>query len=165
MSIAITLLTVLLLFVCLLMVFVILMQRPKQEGLGAAFGGGMTDQMFGAQTSNVLQKGTVYFAIFYFIASAGIAVLVSNKQEQSEASKDLLEGSEAPAIEELVVPEGATPAETPESTSSSSSDAAAEDMDGASEPEVIQIPAVETSETVPADTGDAPEAVEPPKPE
>ena len=157
MSIAITLLTVLLLFVCLLMVLIILMQRPKQEGLGAAFGGGMTDQMFGAQTSNVLQKGTVYFAIFYFIASATIAVLVSDKQDQSEASKDLLKGSEAPAIEELVVPEGAAPAE--------STDAAAGDMEGASDVEAIEIPAVETSETVPADAGEAPEAVEPPKPE
>ena len=135
MSIAITLLTVLLIFVCLLMVLIILMQRPKQEGLGAAFGGGMTDQMFGAQTSNVLQKGTVYFAIFYFIASATIAVLVSDKQEQSEASKELLEGSEAPVIEDAVVPEASTP--------DVDGDAAAGDMEGTSEPDVIEIPAVE----------------------
>ena len=49
-------LTAILAIICLLMVLIILMQRPKQEGLGAAFGGGVTDQMFGAQTSNVLQK-------------------------------------------------------------------------------------------------------------
>ena len=161
MSIAITLLTVLLLFVCLLMVFIILMQRPKQEGLGAAFGGGMTDQMFGAQTSNVLQKGTVYFAIFYFIASAAIAILVSNKQEQSEASKELLEGSTAPAIEDVVVPEGAMPADTSDAATTTTT----EGTDATSEPEVIEVPAIETSETDPADAGDAPEAVEPPKPE
>ncbi len=141
MSIAITLLTVLLLFVCLLMVFIILMQRPKQEGLGAAFGGGMTDQMFGAQTTNVLQKGTVYFAIFYFIASAAIAVLVSNKQEQSEASKELLEGSEAPVLEEVV---------TPEETETG--------VESTPEPEVIEVPGIETSDPVPADAAEAVEA-------
>ena len=49
-------LIVILAIVCLLMIFAVLMQRPKQEGLGAAFGGGITDQVWGAQTTNVLQK-------------------------------------------------------------------------------------------------------------
>ncbi|PYK67367.1 MAG: preprotein translocase subunit SecG [Verrucomicrobia bacterium] len=40
--------------VCLLMMLVILMQRPKSEGLGAAFGSGVTENIFGAQTTNVL---------------------------------------------------------------------------------------------------------------
>ena len=31
--------------VAVLMVFVILMQRPKSEGLGAAFGGGVTENL------------------------------------------------------------------------------------------------------------------------
>jgi preprotein translocase subunit SecG len=55
-SISINLLLVIFLIVCVLMTLIILMQRPKQEGLGAAFGGGMTDQMFGARTTDVLQK-------------------------------------------------------------------------------------------------------------
>ena len=41
-------LIVILAIVCLLMIFAVLMQRPKQEGLGAAFGGGITDQVWGA---------------------------------------------------------------------------------------------------------------------
>ena len=44
--------------VCLLMMLVILMQRPKSEGLGAAFGSGVTENIFGAQTTNVLVKFT-----------------------------------------------------------------------------------------------------------
>jgi len=44
--------------VALLMTFVILMQRPKSEGLGAAFGGGVTENIFGAQTTNMLVKFT-----------------------------------------------------------------------------------------------------------
>ena len=60
-------LIVILAIVCLLMIFAVLMQRPKQEGLGAAFGGGITDQVWGAQTTNVLQKATVILAITFFV--------------------------------------------------------------------------------------------------
>ena len=55
-SISINLLLVIFFIVCLLMTLLILMQRPKQEGLGAAFGGGVTDQVFGASTTNVLPR-------------------------------------------------------------------------------------------------------------
>ena len=37
----------LLVIICFLMILTILMQRPKSEGLGAAFGGGLTDNLFG----------------------------------------------------------------------------------------------------------------------
>jgi preprotein translocase subunit SecG len=54
--------------VSLLIIMLVLMQRPKNEGLGAAFGGGMTENLFGAQTSNVLQTitrwlGGIFFAL------------------------------------------------------------------------------------------------------
>ncbi|MBR7109749.1 MAG: preprotein translocase subunit SecG, partial [Akkermansia sp.] len=38
----------LLMIVCAMLLLLVLMQRPKQEGLGAAFGAQMTDQAFGA---------------------------------------------------------------------------------------------------------------------
>ncbi len=60
MSILINLLLVAFVAVSVLLILVVLMQRPKQEGLGAAFGSGMTDQLYGAQTTNVLQTGTDY---------------------------------------------------------------------------------------------------------
>jgi len=114
MGIFITLLIVLLLFVCALMVLVILMQRPKQEGLGAAFGGGMTDSMFGAQTTDVLQKGTIYFAIFYFVTSALLAVLVSKKQSGSDTlGKGLEANKEAVSSEEQVEDIPAVPVPEP----------------------------------------------------
>jgi preprotein translocase subunit SecG len=77
-------LTAILAIICLLMVLIILMQRPKQEGLGAAFGGGVTDQMFGAQTSNVLQKVTVTLAIIFFVITLILAVLVGKQQEHNK---------------------------------------------------------------------------------
>ncbi|MDC0296691.1 preprotein translocase subunit SecG, partial [Akkermansiaceae bacterium] len=42
-DISITLVVIAHVVVSLLLILVILMQRPKQEGLGAAFGAGMTD--------------------------------------------------------------------------------------------------------------------------
>jgi preprotein translocase subunit SecG len=64
---------------CALMCVVILMQRSKQEGLGAAFGGGMMDSAFGAQTSQVLVKTTVVLAALFFVISISLARLYSIK--------------------------------------------------------------------------------------
>lgn len=80
-SISINLLLVVFVIVCLLMTLLILMQRPKQEGLGAAFGGGVTDQVFGARTTNVLQRGTVYLGSLFFVLSLALAVLIGQKNK------------------------------------------------------------------------------------
>ena len=62
MSLLINFLLALEVIVGLLMILVILMQRPKSEGLGAAFGGGVTENIFGAQTTNVLTTVTAWLA-------------------------------------------------------------------------------------------------------
>jgi protein translocase SecG subunit len=77
MSILIPILVVLHVMVCLLMVLVVLMQRPRSEGLGAAFGGGMTENLFGAQTTHVLQKFTVWLGIGFFGITLLLAILFS----------------------------------------------------------------------------------------
>ena len=74
-------LTVVLALVCLLLVFIVLMQKPKQEGLGAAFGGGVTDQMWGADATNILQKITVWLAVMFFVLTMALAVFVGIKQK------------------------------------------------------------------------------------
>lgn len=100
-AISINLLLVLFVLVCLLMVLLIFMQRPKQEGLGAAFGAGVTDQVFGAQTTNVLQKGTVYLATAFFILSLTLAVLIGYKNNQIS----LIDKKTAPAPVAAKTPE------------------------------------------------------------
>lgn len=55
-NISIQLLFAVLVVVSLLLLGVVLMQRPKQEGLGAAFGAAITDQAFGARTTDVLKR-------------------------------------------------------------------------------------------------------------
>ena len=122
----------LLLIVSALLLLVVLMQRPKQEGLGAAFGAQMTDQAFGAQTTDVLKKGTVFFGTLFMLFSFVLAVLM-NAQYKLTHNTNLAEeaaaqpAAPAKAVEETA-PEVALPAE-----------------------EVIVAPAEETTPAAPAE--------------
>jgi preprotein translocase subunit SecG len=67
MSILLNLLTGVLVFVSLFLVLIVLMQKSKDGGMGAALGGGAAEAAFGADTSNVLSKSTIYAAVLFFI--------------------------------------------------------------------------------------------------
>jgi preprotein translocase subunit SecG len=67
MSILLGILTVVLIFVSLFIVLVVLAQKSKDGGMGAALGGGAAEAAFGADTSNVLSKSTIYAAIIFFV--------------------------------------------------------------------------------------------------
>src|SRR5664279_4970573 len=78
-------------FIALLMILVILMQRPKSEGLGAAFGGGVTENIFGAQTTNVLTKITSWLATLFFLLTFGLSILYAHKgNTQSDLHRELM---------------------------------------------------------------------------
>src|ERR1700758_4317534 len=79
MNLLINLLLVFFVLVALLMVLVILMQRPKSEGLGAAFGGGVTENIFGAQTTNVLVKFTSWLVAIFFALTFVLSILYAHK--------------------------------------------------------------------------------------
>lgn len=99
-SISINLLLVVFVLVCFLMTVIILMQRPKQEGLGAAFGAGVTDQVFGARTTNVLQKGTVYLGSLFFLLSLALAVLIGHQNKNTSLVAPKVEATAEAAKEE-----------------------------------------------------------------
>jgi len=72
-SILIGLFTLILIIACVLLVLVILMQRPNANaGMGAALGGGMAEGAFGGEAGNVLTKATVKLVVAYFVISAGL---------------------------------------------------------------------------------------------
>ena len=79
MQILINFLLAIYVLIALLMVLVILMQRPKSEGLGAAFGGGVTENIFGAQTTNVLVKFTGWLTGIFFLLTFMLSILYSHK--------------------------------------------------------------------------------------
>jgi preprotein translocase subunit SecG len=71
--------------VAMLMTLVILMQRPKSEGLGAAFGGGVTENIFGAQTTNVLTKFTGWLAGIFFVLTFVLGILYAQRSSSDSS--------------------------------------------------------------------------------
>ncbi|MGH8100488.1 MAG: preprotein translocase subunit SecG [Chthoniobacterales bacterium] len=117
MSILINLLLGVFVVVCLLLVLIILMQRPKSEGLGAAFGASVTENIFGAQTTNVLTKITGWLAGIFFVVTFALAVLYAHKStSQSALRRELAktQASPAPTVSAAVSP---SPAATQVSSS------------------------------------------------
>jgi preprotein translocase subunit SecG len=127
MNLLINLLLGIFVLVALLMVLVILMQRPKSEGLGAAFGGAVTENIFGAQTTNVLVKFTSWLAGIFFALSLALSILYAHKSTADSAFRRELMKSQAasqispvPTAAPQVSPES-SPAATPAQASPASS--------------------------------------------
>jgi preprotein translocase subunit SecG len=99
MNLLINLFLVVFVLVALLMVLVILMQRPKSEGLGAAFGGAVTENIFGAQTTNVLVKFTTWLAGIFFALTFGLSILYAHRGTGGDSAfrRELMKQQAAPA--------------------------------------------------------------------
>lgn len=100
MAILSILLTVIIVAVSILMVLIVLVQRPKQEGLGAAFGGSTLDSALGAHTTDVLAKITTWLGILFFVSAIGLA-MVKTRQFGASAASDVLEEVENREMPEL----------------------------------------------------------------
>ena len=113
MNLLINLCLVLFVLVAALMVLVILMQRPKSEGLGAAFGAGVTENIFGAQTTNVLVKFTTWLAGIFFALTFALSVLYAHQSTASSAFRRELMKNQ-PATQTSPAPAG--PQSSPETS-------------------------------------------------
>jgi preprotein translocase subunit SecG len=114
MNLLINLLLVLYVLVALLMMLVILMQRPKSEGLGAAFGGAVTENIFGAQTTNVLVKFTAWLAGIFFALTFALSILYAHKNTGDSAFlRELMKQQTAPQTSPAAPSPGSSP--TPDS--------------------------------------------------
>ena len=114
MSLVINILLGIYVFIAVLMILVILMQRPKSEGLGAAFGGGVTENIFGAQTTNVLTKFTGWLAAIFFLLTFALSILYARKANTpSNLTRELSLGqTPAPVASATPIP-GASVAGSP----------------------------------------------------
>jgi preprotein translocase subunit SecG len=110
MSILLNVLLVFYVIVTVLMILIILMQRPKSEGLGAAFGGGVTDNIFGAQTSNVLTKITGWLAGTFFFMTFALSVVYAHRSGGSGALRQELMKTAPTAPVTATSPAPGTPA-------------------------------------------------------
>ena len=131
--------------VSLFIILLVLMQRPKNEGLGAAFGGGATDQLFGAQTTNVLQTLTRWLGGIFFALTLLLSILyVKQGGGRSPIQDKLSAKSEAPA----------PPVQVP----------AADGVPNLEANTAVTAPVSGTPPPVPADAKDLPEKPAPPLP-
>ena len=99
--------------VAVLMTLVILMQRPKSEGLGAAFGGGVTENIFGAQTTNVLTKFTGWLAGIFFVLTFVLGVLYARRSASDSSLHRELMGMPAATPAASVAPGTGSPGSSP----------------------------------------------------
>ncbi len=79
MNILIGILTVVHVFVALFVIILVLMQKSSEQGVGAAFGGGVTETVFGAGTTTALVRMTVYCGCALFATTLILAVLHSHR--------------------------------------------------------------------------------------
>ena len=97
-TLAITLLTAVLVFICFLLVILILMQLPKKDaGAGLAFGGGAAEAIFGAGAGTPLAQITKYCAGLFLCLALVLSAL--NAQRSNEPAR-LIEEEAARAAEE-----------------------------------------------------------------
>ena len=113
MNILINVLLAIDMLVAVLMTLVILMQRPKSEGLGAAFGGGVTENIFGAQTTNVLTKFTGWLAGIFFVLTFVLGVLYARRSASDSSLHRELMGMPAATPAASVAPATGSPGSSP----------------------------------------------------
>jgi len=117
MNLLINLCLALFVLVSALMVLVILMQRPKSEGLGAAFGGAVTENIFGAQTTNVLVKFTTWLAGIFFGLSLMLSILYAHRSMADSAfRRELMKTQAAPQTSPAPAAAKSSPVSSPATT-------------------------------------------------
>src|SRR5437764_5098271 len=94
MSVLLSIGTFILILVSLFLVLVILAQKSKDGGMGAALGGGAAEAAFGAETSNVLSKSTIYASVIFFVLA--FVVYLGRIYERKHAAID--SGAALPSI-------------------------------------------------------------------
>src|SRR3954465_4945312 len=110
MSVLLTIFTFILILVSLFLVLIVLMQKSKDGGMGAALGGGAAEAAFGADTSNVLSKSTIYSAILFFVLAFLLYLgRIYERKPLPDAAGNALPSIAAPAIPPATAP-STTPA-------------------------------------------------------
>src|SRR6516225_678718 len=81
-----TLLEIVHVCVCLFLMLVVLLQQGKGGGMGAAFGGGATQQVFGGRgAGNILTRATAICAGIFMLTSVSLAYVSSSGDRELKA--------------------------------------------------------------------------------
>ncbi len=83
--------------VCLMLGLVVMLQKPKEGGLGGAFGGGALEASLGADAGNVLIKATTVLGIIFLANTLILACLTSTSTSAGEGVAAAPVQEQAPA--------------------------------------------------------------------
>lgn len=110
-------------FVCLVLMFVVLLQQGKGGGMGSAFGGASAQVFGGSGAGNILTRATAVCAGVFMLTSVSLAYMSSSGDRAlrarvaEEASKKKDHGQKREQSEAPAPPTSAAPsAPAPEST-------------------------------------------------
>ena len=104
MSILIGFLYVIEVIVCLLLAGIVMLQKPKEGGLGGVIGGGMAEAAFGADAGNVLIKGTIILGAIFLLNTLALARFTSTVHAKS-VMNDVAAPTPAQQVPQMPVPQ------------------------------------------------------------
>ncbi len=90
--------------VCLMLGLVVMLQKPKEGGLGGAFGGGALEASLGADAGNVLIRATTILGAIFLINTMCLALVISSKSGASLAE----DAAQTQPVEDAGIPAGTT---------------------------------------------------------
>ena len=93
--------------VCVALIMIVLLQTGKGADMGAAFGGGASQTLFGTTgASTFLSKATTVAAVVFMLTSLALAYLSSHRTAES-----IMQGPQAPVEQPATAPAPAAPAD------------------------------------------------------
>jgi preprotein translocase subunit SecG len=124
--------------VCIALILIVLLQTGKGADMGAAFGGGGSQTLFGSTgASSFLGKATTGAAVVFMVSSLSLAYVSTNRVGGSVMERvetPAAPAETAPAQTETPAPDAVTPdAAAPEAATEVPADAAPGDLSGTGE--------------------------------
>ncbi len=85
-----TILVIIHVFVCIALIMIVLFQSGKGADMGAAFGGGGSNTLFGSTgASTFLSKATTVAAVVFMLTSLGLAYMSSHRMGTESIMQDV----------------------------------------------------------------------------
>lgn len=108
-----TIVTVFHVLLTISLIVLVLIQRGKGADMGAAFGAGASNTMFGSQgAASFLTRTTAVVATLFFVTSLGLAYMSGQRAERQSVTE--IERLIAPAAPEAVTDVPAGPSDKPD---------------------------------------------------
>ncbi len=112
--------------VCILVVLIILMQKPSANaGMGAALGGGAAETVFGGESANVLSRMTTTLTVILFVLSFGLYLGFVARERKTPTALGVSETAPASAVPATAPAAPASTTSTPTAPSAAAAKPAA----------------------------------------